>query len=142
LADDRKHKDYRPWDVQSLQKLAEKTSKAMMVMNSNIDILQSLSGYYTKLLKNKDFNLQNSCSDDIGALAAQISDITHDFQTQIGRASDLLKLAQDRKELVCIHGRGPQLCVIHADSSVHRSFSIFKVNLHTVWSRPATAWRS
>lgn len=85
--------------MQSLQRWEEKANTAIMVLDSNIDVMQSLTGYYARLRESKDFHLGNSCSDDIEAFIAQINDIVHDFRTQIGRASDLVKITQDRKEL-------------------------------------------
>lgn len=71
-----------------------------MVLNSNIDIMQSLAAYYTRLTEDKDFELRSRCSDDIQAFLAQIGDIVQNLRTQLGRASDIVKITQDRKELV------------------------------------------
>ncbi|KAH8912896.1 hypothetical protein BR93DRAFT_122629 [Coniochaeta sp. PMI_546] len=97
------HKYYRPQDVQSLQIWEEKANTAIMVLVSNIDVMQSLAEFYKRLQANKDFDLATPCSDDIDAFAAQINDIIHDFRIQIGRATDLVKVTNNRKELVMQH---------------------------------------
>ncbi|KAB5576415.1 hypothetical protein GE09DRAFT_622164 [Coniochaeta sp. 2T2.1] len=97
------HKYYRPQDVQSLQIWEEKANTAIMVLESNIDIMQSLTGFYKRLLANKDFDLGTPCSDDIDAFVAQINDIIHDFRTQIGRSTDLVKVTNNRRELIMQH---------------------------------------
>ena len=96
------HKYYRPQDVQSLQIWAEKANTAIMVLESNIDVMQSLTGFYKRLRVNKDFHMGTPCSDDIDAFIAQINDIIHDFRTQIGRATDLVKITNNRRELVSV----------------------------------------
>ncbi|RKU47531.1 hypothetical protein DL546_005494 [Coniochaeta pulveracea] len=97
------HKHYRPDDVQSLQRWQERANQATMVLNSNIDIMQSLAAYYTRLTEDKDFELRSRCSDDIQAFLAQIGDIVQNLRTQLGRASDIVKITQDRKELIIQH---------------------------------------
>lgn len=98
------HKYYRPQDVQSLQIWEEKANTAIMVLHANIDVMQSLTAYYKRLRASKDFDLRLLCSNDIEAFTAQVNDMVHDFRTQIGRASDLVKVTKNRKELASICG--------------------------------------
>jgi hypothetical protein len=86
--------------VQSLQIWEEKANTAITVLDSNIDVMESLSEFYKRLRASRDFDLGTPCSDDVEAFIAQINDIIHDFRTQIGRASDLVKVTNNRKELV------------------------------------------
>lgn len=102
------HKYYRPRDVQSFQIWEEKANTAIMVLESNIDVMQTLVEFYKRLQSNRDFDLGTPCSDDIDAFVAQINGMLHDFRTQISRATNLVKVTNSRKELVslvpCTHG--------------------------------------
>ena len=86
--------------MQSLQIWEEKANTAITVLDSNIDVMQSLTEYYKRLRSSKDFDLGDPCSDDIEAFVAQLNDMMHDFRTLIGRATDLVKVTKNRKELV------------------------------------------
>lgn len=94
------HKHYRPQDVQSLQVWEEKANTAIMALVSNIDVMQSLAKFYKRLRVSKDFRLGKVCANDIEGFTSQIDDIVHDFRTQIGRATDLVKFTKNRKKLV------------------------------------------
>ena len=94
------HHEFSATDVQDLQRWADKANEVIMVLESNADVMTSLRQYYQSLSKNPDFNLNPGCGDSIQAFAAQVEDMIYDFRMQISRAKLLVKIVNDRKELV------------------------------------------
>lgn len=73
-----------------------------MVLEGNVSVMLSLCKFYTNLKTNRHFpkELKDDCSDDITAFVAQVEDMVSDLNGQIARATVLLKITNDRKELV------------------------------------------
>ena len=94
------HYQYEPHHIQDLQRWADKANEVIMVLESNADVMASLRSYYQTLRKNQDFPLRAGCGDTIQAFAAQVDDMIYDFKMQISRARLLVKIVNDRKELV------------------------------------------
>ncbi|ORY57866.1 uncharacterized protein BCR38DRAFT_448876 [Pseudomassariella vexata] len=98
-----KHKWYEPTDVQALQILEDKTNEIIMVLQANIDIISALSRFYQRLVTNAQFPLSHSCEEDLSGFVAQLDDMISDLKIQINRASTLVKITNDRKELIIQH---------------------------------------
>ena len=94
------HQQYRPRHIQEMQRWADKANEIIMVLESNVDVMTSLRLYYEALKENPDFPLKSECGDDIRSFAAQVNDIISDFKMQISRAKLLVRIVNDRKELV------------------------------------------
>lgn len=96
------HHVYTTRDIQHLQGWAEKVREVITLLKANVDVMTSLSRFYTDLRDNADFDLRKSCGDDISIFASQIGNIIDDFKLQIGNAEDLVRITTDRTELVSV----------------------------------------
>lgn len=102
------HKEYRPYDLQDIQYRQDKTNEAVMMLESNTDILRSLRAFYMDLLVHKDFpeDLKSACNDEIANFSDQLDEMIDDFLMQTSRAKLLVKIISDGKELVSQHLQG------------------------------------
>lgn len=71
-----------------------------MVLESNVDVMTALRGYYVGLKANKYFSLKEGCEEDIDSFAANIDEIIDGLRMHISRAKLLAGIISDRKELV------------------------------------------
>lgn len=71
-----------------------------MILEANAHILTSLRKFYKQLLGNQDFDLQNTCREDVLVFASRIDDMICDLNMQIARAKLLVQITSDRKNLV------------------------------------------
>lgn len=85
-----------------------------MILEANLDVLSSLRGFYKDLGRNEDVDLtlRTSCRGDISGFIALVDDFSHDVNMQIKRSKLLVKITNDRKELV----RNCPVYHSHADS--------------------------
>jgi hypothetical protein len=99
------HQQYKPRHIQDLQRWEDKTNEVIMVLEANVDIMRSLRDFYSALVGKKDFPspLKKACEDDLHGFVAQIDSMIYDFKMQISRAKLLVKITNDRKELVITH---------------------------------------
>lgn len=97
------HRIYTAADVQRLFIWQERVSQVVLVLDSNLNIINSLRRFYTKLNQDKDFQARSSCSDDINIFANKLDYIMDDFKLQVSRAKALLKTLSDRTELIKQH---------------------------------------
>jgi hypothetical protein len=99
------HREYKPFHIQDLQHWQDKTHEAVMVIESNIAVMASLSKFYTNLLVNKDFpdTLKNTCEEQTRTFIAHLDETTNDFKMQGSRAGLLANIISDRKELILQH---------------------------------------
>lgn len=74
-----------------------------MVLQANTTIITSLRDFYLRLLQNPDFDLKVACAEDVTGFAAQLDDMIYDSQMQIARATVLVKIVADRKNLILQH---------------------------------------
>lgn len=104
IGKDELRKKYTPEDLQNVQDLEEKISEVIMVLEANNDIMQSLSGFYVKLMNNADLNgaIKKHCADHVREFAAEVGDLMYDASMQLRRAKLLVKITADRKGLVCV----------------------------------------
>jgi hypothetical protein len=82
------------------QAYAEKTNKAITVLETNIDIFTALREYYEGLLDHPDFPQKTTCRTSIVAFAAQVKDMAYDMKMQVSRAKLLRQTIADRKSIV------------------------------------------
>ena len=102
------HKEYKPYHIQDLQHWQDKANEAVMVLESNGEILKAIRAFYANLVVRKDFpsTLKVICEDDLTVFFSQLDEIIKDFQMQISRAKLLKDIISDRKELVLQHLQG------------------------------------
>ncbi|KAF7551356.1 hypothetical protein G7Z17_g5039 [Cylindrodendrum hubeiense] len=96
------HRIYTAGDIQKLLTWEEKISEVITVLESNVEVMNSLKQFYEKLSVNKDFDLKE-CSYDIEVFVGQLSHMMDDFRLQIGRAKALVRVMSNRTELVKQH---------------------------------------
>ncbi|KAL9623132.1 MAG: hypothetical protein Q9160_002646 [Pyrenula sp. 1 TL-2023] len=96
------YENYEPTHVQELQQWDDKINEAIMALESNTEVICLLSKYYNGLQSRKNFpsDIKDSCDADIIAFIDQLEDVMHAFRAQIARATRLVKITGDRKELV------------------------------------------
>lgn len=96
------YEQYKPEHIQDVQRRQDKINEILMVLEANVDVMKSLCKFYTDLKTNQHFPkaLKDSCSEDIMAFAAQVEDMIYDLKMQIARATVLVKITSDRKEIV------------------------------------------
>ncbi|EPE32642.1 hypothetical protein GLAREA_07776 [Glarea lozoyensis ATCC 20868] len=97
--------EYRPQDIQSVQYHEDRAKEAIMVLETNTDVLISIRDFYIRLmnpLKIKDFDLatNTTCQESVNAFATKIDDMISDSRMQIARAKLLTQIAADRKNLI------------------------------------------
>jgi hypothetical protein len=102
------HRQYKPYDIQDLQRWQDRANEAVMVLESNTDILKAIRKFYHGLFDRRDFPtmLQTTCEDELGNFISQLDEIINDFHMQTSRAKLLVNIISDRKELVLQHLQG------------------------------------
>jgi len=91
---------YTPQHIQMVQHREDKINEAIMILQANNDVIISLRSFYKRLLDLDDFELRANCKPAILEFAAQLDDMVYDSRMQIARASVLVKIAAERKNLV------------------------------------------
>ncbi|KAH7128546.1 hypothetical protein B0J11DRAFT_578738 [Dendryphion nanum] len=102
------HRQYKPFHIQDMQYWQDKTNEAVMVLESNIEVIGALQRFYANLRESDGFPdaLKSGCKDDIATFTAHLNEITNDFAMQASRAKLLANIINDRKELVLQHLQG------------------------------------
>ena len=97
-----KIRDFSLGKLRKIHYVAEKANEAKLVLNQNIVVLAQLRQYYRSLSKRKDFptDLAESCKDAIDDFELRTDGLENDMQIQIMRLETLLRLLEDRKNLV------------------------------------------
>ncbi|KAI0206605.1 hypothetical protein F4808DRAFT_404691 [Astrocystis sublimbata] len=92
----------RPRAITRVQEYEEKVNEAVMVMESNIKILESLLSSYTALVEDPDFPSAevSGCRKALKKFSARLSEFIYDLETQAERGRALSKIAKDRKDIV------------------------------------------
>lgn len=90
-----------------VQKKEDDTNKAMMMLDANVSILESIHSFYQGLMdvNNPNTNFDplrhsSACRDALADFALQMREFTHDFRMHGARARTLAKITADRKDLV------------------------------------------
>lgn len=105
-------KKYEPQDLQKAQVYEDKINEAIMMLQTNTDVLTSLRKFYEGLVKSKDFPLGRSCCEDVSAFSTQVNEMIYDSRMHIVRAKLLVRIIADRKTIVCLcfSSCRPSLC--------------------------------
>jgi len=82
--------------------LEDKTNEAIMVLETNSDVLTSIKQFYERLVENKEFGLRTQCREDVATFAMQVDDMIYDSRMQTARAKVLSRITDDRKILVSL----------------------------------------
>ena len=83
-----------------VQHREDKINEAIMILQANNDVIISLRNFYNRLIELDDFELRLSCKRNIMEFAGQLDDMVYDSKMQIARASVLVKITAERKNLV------------------------------------------
>ncbi|KAI0190664.1 hypothetical protein EV127DRAFT_78315 [Xylaria flabelliformis] len=92
----------RPRAVTRVQEYEDKVNEAVMVMESNIKIMESLLTSYKTLVEDPDFPPAevSACRKALKRFSARLGEFIYDLQTQVERGKVLSKIARDRKNIV------------------------------------------
>ena len=96
------HQEFSFSKLRKVHHIAEKANEAVLVLKQNIVVLAQLRQYYMSITKRRDFpkKLRDKCKDAIDDFELRIEGLENDMQTQILRLETLLRLLEDRKNLV------------------------------------------
>lgn len=96
---------YELGDIADLQYWRDNANQAVMLLDANIEILNSLRKFYVNLMNRADFptSLKTDCEHDLDVFLSQLDEIMKDLQRQLGRAKLIINIVNDRKELVLQH---------------------------------------
>ena len=96
------HQEFSFSKLRKVHHIAEKANEAVLVLKQNIIVLAQLRQYYMSITKRRDFpkELRDNCKDAIDDFELRIEGLENDMQTQILRLETLLRLLEDRKNLV------------------------------------------
>ena len=86
-----------------VQHREDKINEAIMVLQANTDVITSLRNFYKRFFDDLDDadSIKTSCKAATIEFSAQLDDMIYDSKMQISRANVLVKIAADRKNLVC-----------------------------------------
>ncbi|KAI1747623.1 hypothetical protein F4782DRAFT_419012 [Xylaria castorea] len=92
----------RPRAVTRVQEYEDKVNEAVMVMESNIKIMESLLSSYKTLVEDQDFPPAeiSACQTALKRFSTRMREFIYDLQTQVERGMILSKIARDRKNIV------------------------------------------
>ncbi|KAI1122267.1 hypothetical protein F5Y10DRAFT_281811 [Nemania abortiva] len=92
----------RPRAVTRVQEYEDKVNEAVMVMESNIKIMESILSSYKTLVEDPDFPSAEvvACRKSLKRFSTRMDEFIYDLQTQVDRGRILSKIAQDRKNIV------------------------------------------
>lgn len=91
-----------PRAVTRVQEYEDKVNEAIMVMESNVNNLNSLADSYKLLVTDSQFPIADleACTSAVRRFAIHIHEFTYDLNMQIARAKVLSKITGDRKNIV------------------------------------------
>ena len=89
-------------DLAIVQQYEQKANDAVIVLESNTDILNSLLDFYGQLVDDEDFPMASraSCRKAVEKFILQIREIIFDTRMQSARAKVLVSVVAQRKEIV------------------------------------------
>jgi hypothetical protein len=95
--------DFSFSDLQRVQHIEDKANELLLVLEANTHVLTELIKYYKSLASAGDLppELLPSWKTEFDKFERGISSLTNDLHTQQSRAKTLVKLLEDRKNLVC-----------------------------------------
>ncbi|KAH8761157.1 hypothetical protein F5883DRAFT_129435 [Diaporthe sp. PMI_573] len=97
--------DPTTFDLTYVQTLEDKINKAVMTLDANAKVLESLNYFYANLAKDEDFELRanSECKRAIADFTIQLRDFIYDTKMFSDRATTLAKITADRKSLIQQH---------------------------------------
>jgi hypothetical protein len=101
-------------DLQHIQHIEEKAQEALLVLNSNTEVLEELRQYYKNVARHDNFpsGLRTDCQDELSRFDRCVLVVKKDLQMLQARTQTLLQLLANRKNLVSppnLDGRRYQL---------------------------------
>ncbi|KAA6407954.1 MAG: hypothetical protein FRX48_08305 [Lasallia pustulata] len=96
-------KEYELQDLQKVQDYEDKTNEAIMILETNAHVLNSLRKFYESLVKSKDFPPGRHCREDVSAFSTQVNEMIYDSRMHIVRAKLLVQIVADRMTLISQH---------------------------------------
>ena len=89
-------------ELQQVQTVKEKAAEALLVLQTNTSIIQDLGSFYQSIVQVEDGakELGDAMRRDIGKFKRRIANIEHDLLLQQSRLSTVIRLIEDRKDLV------------------------------------------
>lgn len=96
-------KEYELQDLQKVQDYEDKTNEAIMILETNAHVLNSLRKFYESLVKRKEFPPGRHCREDVSAFSTQVNEMIYDSRMHIVRAKLLVQIVADRKTLVRLY---------------------------------------
>lgn len=108
-----------------------------MILESNSQVITSLREYYKVLQESDDFPLAITCKGEIYAFLTKLSYVVSDLKMHVARADLMLKIMNDRKDLVghCNSHDGPAFADV--DSSCSNTCRVKQQRRWNIW--PAKA---
>ena len=93
-------------ELQQVQSIKEKTTEALLVLQTDVSIIADLKHFYTsQILKDSIGRLGKIIITYIGEFDRRLGSIEHDLTLQQTRLNTVIRLAEDRKDLVCLNDR-------------------------------------
>lgn len=92
----------RPRAVTRVQEHEEKVNEAVMIMESNIKIMESLLSSYRELVEDPNFTSTEvvACWHNRGKFSTRMGEFIFDLKAQVERGRILSKIAGDRKHMI------------------------------------------
>jgi Mg2+ and Co2+ transporter CorA len=104
------HKTYSPDDIQNLQHSHDKVTEAMMMLEGNVHVMNSLKRYYASVINRNGFpaelKLNLKVRNDVECFSSQVEDIIENLTCNLSRARFLAGLIRDRKDVIQFHFQG------------------------------------
>lgn len=90
-------------DLQTIQTVEERTSRLVLLLRTNREVLDNLKNFYVALpsLRGCPDDIVRDQNHSIAHFAAQINNIAHEMSLQQAHLETLMRLLADRKQLVC-----------------------------------------
>jgi hypothetical protein len=94
------NREFTPKKLQIVQQYEEKASSAVMILESNIEVMTEMRIFYENLLQNSGFDMKTECLEANESFVQHISDMIHIFATHKRRAKVLVEISENRKTLL------------------------------------------
>lgn len=100
------YQDFSFSDLQRIQFISEKVNETLLVLKINVNVLTELRQYYRSVCESDGWpdGLKLKCKGDFSRFERRIIIVEKDLRMQQSRGETLIRLAADRKSLVC-HAR-------------------------------------
>ncbi|KAJ9151304.1 Fungal specific transcription factor domain-containing protein [Pleurostoma richardsiae] len=94
-----------PGSVGSVQEYEDMTNDALMALESNVEIMNSLQSFYSELVADEDFPTawRVPCKKAVRLFTSQVNELMYDTRMHAARAKVLSKIIADRKTVLIQH---------------------------------------